>query len=58
MTTGIQWTDRVWNPTTGCTRVSAGCDHCYAFQLHDQRYAHTRKLARGLVCGVELGVAR
>jgi protein gp37 len=28
----------VWNPTTGCTRVSAGCDNCYAFALHDHRY--------------------
>lgn len=36
---GIQWTDATWNPTTGCTRVSAGCDHCYAFTLHDQRHA-------------------
>ena len=35
----IQWTDATWNPTTGCTRVSAGCDHCYAFQIHDQRHA-------------------
>ena len=26
----IEWTDRVWNPTVGCTRVSAGCEHCYA----------------------------
>lgn len=28
--TGIGWTDATWNPTTGCTKVSAGCDHCYA----------------------------
>jgi protein gp37 len=28
--TGIEWTDATWNPTTGCTKVSAGCDHCYA----------------------------
>lgn len=28
--TGIEWTDSTWNPTTGCTKVSAGCDHCYA----------------------------
>lgn len=34
----ISWTDRTWNPTVGCTRVSAGCDHCYAFALHDQRH--------------------
>ena len=38
MSTGIQWTDETWNPTVGCTRVSAGCDHCYAFQVHDQRH--------------------
>jgi protein gp37 len=28
--TGIEWTDATWNPVTGCTKVSAGCDHCYA----------------------------
>jgi protein gp37 len=26
----IEWTDSTWNPVTGCTRVSAGCDNCYA----------------------------
>lgn len=26
----IEWTDRVWNPTTGCTQISPGCAHCYA----------------------------
>jgi protein gp37 len=31
--TGIQWTDEVWNPTTGCDRVSAGCDSCYALKM-------------------------
>lgn len=36
--TSIEWCDEVWNPVTGCTRVSPGCDHCYAFQLHDQRH--------------------
>lgn len=29
----IEWTDATWNPTTGCTPVSAGCDHCYAERL-------------------------
>lgn len=29
-TTSIEWTDRTWNPVTGCTKVSPGCDHCYA----------------------------
>lgn len=28
--TGIEWTDKTWNPTTGCTKVSPGCRHCYA----------------------------
>lgn len=31
--TGIQWTDVTWNPVTGCTKVSAGCQHCYAEAL-------------------------
>lgn len=26
----IEWTDETWNPVTGCTKVSPGCDHCYA----------------------------
>lgn len=26
----IEWTEMTWNPTTGCTKVSAGCKHCYA----------------------------
>ena len=26
----IEWTDATWNPVTGCTKVSRGCDHCYA----------------------------
>ena len=28
--TGIEWTDATWNPVTGCTKVSPGCEHCYA----------------------------
>lgn len=33
MPTGIEWTDETWNPMTGCTQVSAGCDHCYALTV-------------------------
>jgi protein gp37 len=29
----IEWTESTWNPTTGCDRVSAGCDNCYALAL-------------------------
>lgn len=28
--TSIEWTERTWNPTVGCSRVSPGCEHCYA----------------------------
>ena len=28
--TGIEWTDETWNPSTGCTKISPGCKHCYA----------------------------
>lgn len=28
--TKIEWTDRTWNPVTGCTKISSGCLHCYA----------------------------
>lgn len=31
--TGIQWTDATWNPTTGCDRISPGCDKCYALTM-------------------------
>ena len=37
--TSIAWTNATWNPVVGCTRVSPGCDHCYAFALHDRRHA-------------------
>ena len=26
----IEWTEQTWNPTTGCTKISPGCKHCYA----------------------------
>lgn len=31
--TTIEWTDQTWNPTTGCDRVSPGCDNCYALTM-------------------------
>lgn len=31
--TAIEWTDATWNPTSGCTKVSPGCAHCYAETL-------------------------
>ncbi|WP_188188936.1 DUF5131 family protein [Nonomuraea sp. SYSU D8015] len=29
----IEWTEATWNPTTGCDRISPGCDNCYALRL-------------------------
>lgn len=29
-TSKIEWTEQTWNPTTGCTKISPGCTHCYA----------------------------
>ncbi len=29
----IEWTEKTWNPTTGCTKISQGCKHCYAETL-------------------------
>lgn len=30
MASKIEWTEATWNPTSGCTKISAGCKHCYA----------------------------
>ena len=52
----IQWTDKTWNPTGGCTRVSPGCENCYAerqavrFSGPGKRYEGlTRSTSRGPV---------
>jgi protein gp37 len=34
--TGIEWTDKTWNPTTGCNKVSPGCRYCYAEALTER----------------------
>ncbi|MEJ5260405.1 MAG: phage Gp37/Gp68 family protein [Anaerohalosphaeraceae bacterium] len=31
--TAIEWTQCTWNPVTGCTKISAGCAHCYAERM-------------------------
>jgi protein gp37 len=48
MTTKIEWvarpgtTPETWNPVTGCTKVSAGCKHCYAEQQFPRVYGRDR----------------
>jgi protein gp37 len=39
--TAIEWTDATWNPVTGCTKISSGCDHCYA-ERFSERFRGTR----------------
>ena len=34
MPSRIEWTEETWNPVTGCTRVSPGCDNCYMFSMY------------------------
>ncbi len=29
----IEWTESTWNPLTGCTKISPGCQHCYAERM-------------------------
>jgi protein gp37 len=32
----IEWTDKTWNPVTGCTKVSQGCKNCYAEKIYER----------------------
>jgi len=50
----IQWTDETWNPTVGCSRVSPGCEHCYAERVAsrgmlDAHRGLTKQTSRGPV---------
>lgn len=38
-TTKIEWTERTWNPVTGCNKVSEGCRHCYAEMMSRRLYS-------------------
>lgn len=42
--TRIEWTDATWNPMTGCTQISSGCDNCYALLVAETK---TRKIYLG-----------
>ncbi len=44
--TAIEWTDKTWNPTVGCDKVSPGCKHCYAEAI-------TRRFPRGFPNGFD-----
>jgi len=36
LNSAIEWTDATWNPVTGCTKISPGCDHCYAERFSER----------------------
>lgn len=49
-TTKIEWTDRTWNPVTGCSKLSAGCAHCYAETMANRLKAMgVAKYANGFI---------
>ena len=35
-TTEIEWTDATWNPVTGCSKITRGCDFCYAERFSER----------------------
>lgn len=45
----IEWTEATWNPVTGCTRASTGCDHCYAVTLTRRLSAMGQEKYAGLI---------
>lgn len=51
--TTIEWTEQTWNPTTGCTKVSPGCKHCYAEVMANRLKAMS---ARGYENGFNLSI--
>jgi protein gp37 len=45
MASSIEWTNKTWNPTTGCTKISKECDFCYA-ETETFRKMHNPKLPK------------
>lgn len=51
--TGIAWTDATWNPVTGCSKVSPGCQHCYAARDWNRHYGR-QMVPRGVNLAADL----
>ncbi len=50
----IEWTDHTFNPWIGCTKVSPGCDNCYA-ERWDKRFAGFGWLLWRLLVSISIG---
>ena len=46
--TGIEWTEKTWNPVAGCKQISDGCDNCYAMARAVRLEAMDRPIYRGI----------
>lgn len=46
--TSIEWTDKTWNPTKGCAKVSEGCTNCYAIRMAARLSAMGQPMYQGL----------
>ena len=53
--TEISWTDATWNPVVGCTKVTAGCDNCYAIRTARRMTANPNPLVSQAYAGTEAG---
>lgn len=52
---GIEWTDATWNPVIGCSKVSPGCDHCYAIRTAHRMQANPNPKVSAPYAGTESG---
>ncbi len=52
--TKIEWSEKVWNPVRGCTRISPGCENCYA-ERQSARFSDPGQYAHGFVKRVAAG---
>jgi protein gp37 len=56
-TTKIEWTEATWNPSIGCSKVTAGCKNCYAKVIARRLKAYMHEILMGFsVNSVVIGI--
>lgn len=50
--TGIEWTDRTWNPIQGCSKATPGCDNCYAITAAHRMRNHPNPAVQRVYAGL------